>query len=165
MNTPFEVTTMNSRAIPSRRLRQTLWTLATALLLSLDMGAALSATPPQVSISQIPLTLVIPAHPQVLVIVGNSESMDGNVSGAIVVGEGAGTAVKDLTSTSSPLTYVVPNGYTPPLVGPNSSGLAPVTVDGSNNTGTAVSGTLYDNSKSRLNLTKESITAVLNTYA
>src|SRR5579859_4432406 len=165
MNALSEVTTMNSRAIPSRRLRQTLWTLATALLLGLDMGAALSATPPQVAISQIPLTLVIPAHPQVLLVVGNSESMDGNVQGAIIVGSGAGTAVKDLTSSSSPILYAVPSGYTPPLVGPDSNGNAPLTVDGSNNTGTAVSGTLYDNSKSRLNLTKASITAVLNTYA
>ncbi|HEV2110248.1 MAG TPA: PilC/PilY family type IV pilus protein [Gammaproteobacteria bacterium] len=156
---------MNSRALPSRRVRQTLWTLGTALLLSLDMGAALSATPPQVAISQIPLTLVIPAHPQVVMIVGNSESMDGNVSGAIVVGSGAGTAVKDLTSSSSPILYAVPSGYTPPLVGPDVNGNAPITVDGSLRTGSAVSGTLYDNSKSRLNLTKLSIKAVLNTYA
>ena len=41
------------------------------------------------SIAQVPLTVATPAHPQILIAVGNSESMDGNLSGAIMTGSGS----------------------------------------------------------------------------
>lgn len=158
---------MKSRSGNPRPTYRILVTLATALLVTLNMNAGIAAgsTPPQVAISQIPLTLVIPAHPQVMVIVGNSESMDGNVSGAIMVGSGAGTTVTDLNGSSSPLEYAVPSGFTPPLKAADSTGYAYYTVDGSGNTGINVSGTQYDNSDSRMNVTKASISKVLDTYA
>jgi len=40
-------------------------------------------------ISQVPLTIAVPAHPQVVLAIGNSESMDGNLSGAIMTGSGS----------------------------------------------------------------------------
>ena len=125
------------------------------------------AATPVVSISNIPLTLVAPAHPQVLLAITNSQSMDGDLSGAIMTGSGAGSAVAKLLNSSSPLCYAVPAGFTPPLA-PSSSacpaGEAPYTVDGSNNVGSSVSGTLYDNSASRLNVAKGAIQAILNTF-
>src|SRR5579859_7905230 len=45
-----------------------------------------TSAPPQVSISQVPLTIAVPAHPQIVIAIGNSESMDGNLSGAIMTG-------------------------------------------------------------------------------
>lgn len=125
------------------------------------------AATPVVSISNIPLTLVAPAHPQVLLAVPNSQSMDGDLSGAIMTGSGAGAAVTKLLNSSSPLCYTVPAGFTPPLAPSSAScpaGQAPYTVDGSNRTGSSVSGTLYDNSASRLNVAKSAIQAILNTF-
>jgi hypothetical protein len=37
----------------------------------------------------VPLTLATPAHPQIVIALGNSESMDGNLSGAIMTGSGS----------------------------------------------------------------------------
>ena len=37
-----------------------------------------TATPPTVAISQVPMTVEIPAHPQILLAVTNSQSVDGD---------------------------------------------------------------------------------------
>ena len=57
------------------------------------------------------------ARPQVVFAVGNSESMDGTLSGAIMTGSGmlAGNAsLSSLAGSSSPPSYAVPAGFTPP---------------------------------------------------
>jgi len=41
------------------------------------------------AIAQVSLTLAIPGHPQIVIALGNSESMDGNLSGAIMTGSGS----------------------------------------------------------------------------
>ena len=122
-------------------------------------GLAAAAASPT-SVSQIPLTIVIPAHPQIVLAVGNSQSMDGDLSGAIYTGSGSlGTTggLALLQNSSSPVNYTVPSDFTPPLVGPNGLNQAPYTVQ----TGS----TLYDNSASRLNVAKAGITAILQAYA
>ena len=127
--------------------------LAAAFLLP---TVTLSANP-TLTISQIPLTLVIPGRPQVLIAIPNSESMDGTLSGAIMTGSGAlSSAVSSLYNSSSPVNYTVPANFTPPLQAANSSGLAPYTVN--------QGGTLYDNSASRLNVAKAAVEAILQTY-
>ena len=116
---------------------------------------AMAATP-AVPVSQVPLTITIPAHPQILLAVANSESMDGNLSGAIMTGSGSlGAAYAGLNSSSSPVNFTVPAGFTPPL-NAGAAGAAPYTVN--------VSGTLYDNSPSRLNVAKAGISTILTNY-
>ncbi len=108
-------------------------------------------------ISQIPLALINPARPKVLIAVANSQSMDGNLSGAIMVGSGAlSTSLGSLSSSSSPVSYTVPNGFTPPVQGANSSNIAPYTV--------TQLGQLVDNSDSRLNVAKAGIGAIIDAY-
>src|SRR6202046_2447231 len=91
---------------------------------SAAVGAATVPTP--VSISQIPLTVTIPAHPQIVLALANSESMDGNLSGAIMTGSGS-IAHPLLYPTASPVNYTIPGGFTPPL-NPGVAGQAPYTV-------------------------------------
>ena len=55
----------------------------------LNPTASHSAAVMSVQISQVPLTVAVPAHPQVVLAIGNSESMDGNLSGAIMTGSGS----------------------------------------------------------------------------
>jgi type IV pilus assembly protein PilY1 len=118
--------------------------------------ASAIATAPTVPISQVPMTVEIPAHPQILLAVGNSESMDGTLSGAILTGAGdVGAAYSALYNSSSPVNFTIPTGFTPPL-NPGSSGVAPYTV--------TTSGVQYDNSPSRLNVAKAGITSILNNY-
>ncbi|MGH8274309.1 MAG: hypothetical protein ACRES9_08700, partial [Gammaproteobacteria bacterium] len=112
-----------------------------------------SSPPPQIPISSVPLTLVEPTDPQVLVVVPNSQSMDGDLSGAIMTGSGT---VDGLHGSSSPVSYAVPAGFTPPEES-GGGGYAPYT--------TYSDGTLYDNSASRLNVAKQSIQKVLQQYA
>jgi type IV pilus assembly protein PilY1 len=119
---------------------------------SIAVGATTAPTP--VSISQVPLTVTIPAHPQILLALANSQSMDGNLSGAIMTGSGS-IAHPLLFASSSPVNFTIPSGFTPP-VNPGSGGVAPYTVN--------VSGQLQDNSPSRLNVAKAGLTAVLNAY-
>ncbi|WP_288128873.1 hypothetical protein [Thiomonas sp.] len=96
-------------------------------------------------------------RPQVLIAVTNSESMDGNTSGAIMTG--SGTADPSLVNSSSPTNYTVPSGFVPPLgTGSAPSGQAPYTM-------TNASGNLADNGPSRLNLAKAAISNVINNYA
>jgi type IV pilus assembly protein PilY1 len=48
--------------------------------------------------------------------VGNSESMDGNLSGAIITGSGSlNPALALLQNSSSPLNFAIPPGFTPPV--------------------------------------------------
>jgi type IV pilus assembly protein PilY1 len=126
------------------------------LTLSLGMSLPVTAAAPQVPVSQVPLTIAIPAHPQILVAVGNSESMDGNLSGAIMAGSGSlGANYAALQTSSSPFNFTIPGGFTPPL-NPGAGGVAPYTV--------TAGGNLTDNSPSRLNVAKAGISAILNTY-
>lgn len=112
---------------------------------------------PTLNIPQIPLILASPIHPQVLIAIGNSESMDGNLSGAIMVGSGSLTSgLSSLSNSSSPINYLVPNGFTPPLQAANGSGLAPYTV--------TQNGNLVDNSASRLNIAKAGVQAIIQAY-
>ncbi|MGH8398802.1 MAG: pilus assembly protein, partial [Gammaproteobacteria bacterium] len=106
-------------------------------------GIALAATaPPQVSISSTPLTVIIPSHPQVLIALTNSNSMDssdditddGNSGltnnapqSAIMTWSGNigvaasdylySNAYKSLEKNTSPVNYTVPTGFTPPITG------------------------------------------------
>jgi type IV pilus assembly protein PilY1 len=119
-------------------------------------GTAVGATTPPaaVPISQVPLTVTIPAHPQILLALANSQSMDGNLSGAIMTGSGS-TAFPLLNPSSSPVNFTIPSGFTP--ANPGSGGVAPYTTVNS-------AGQLVDNSPSRLNVAKAGLTAVLNAY-
>jgi type IV pilus assembly protein PilY1 len=115
-----------------------------------------AAAPPAISISQLPLTIAIPAHPQIVFAVANSQSMDGDLSGAIRVGSGSlGANFSQLQNSSSPTSYTIPAGFTPP-VNPGAGGVAPYTVN--------VGGRLVDNSASRLNNAKLGLATVLNNY-
>ena len=127
------------------------------LIAGLIAGIASAATtPPAVSIAQVPLTVAIPGHPQIVIAIGNSESMDGDLSGAIMTGSGAlSSSYNLLQGSSSPLNYTVPSGFTPPA-NAGSGGQAPYT--------SASGSELVDNSASRLNVAKASITAMLNAY-
>ena len=119
------------------------------LMAGWPFALALATAPALVPISQVPMTVQIPAHPQILLAVGNSQSMDGNLSGAIMTGSGGlPTSFSALNASSSPVNYTIPTGFTPPL-NPGSSGVAPYTVNSS--------GVLYDNSASRLNVAKAGI--------
>ncbi|HEY7930334.1 MAG TPA: hypothetical protein VID71_09990, partial [Steroidobacteraceae bacterium] len=109
-------------AHPHRFARSALALVLMAVLILVGVGsvpAPVRATvTPTVSIAQYPLTVAVPAHPQVLIAVGNSESMDGDLSGAIMTGSGAladANAAAGLANSSSPVNYQIPAGFTPPL--------------------------------------------------
>ena len=120
---------------------------------SSDVMAAAPVTP--IQISQVPMTVTIPAHPQILLALGNSQSMDGDLSGAIYTGSGA-IPHPLLYTSSSPVNYTIPAGFTPP-VNPGTGGIAPYTV-------ISTGGLQLDNSASRLNVAKAGITAILNAF-
>ncbi|RBM03262.1 pilus assembly protein PilY [Acidithiobacillus ferridurans] len=123
-----------------------LW-LGAALAFSPFALAGAATLPPTLPISSIPLISVQYGAPQVLFVLDNSQSMDGNLAGAIMTGSGTATDQNgnpvDLNS-SSPANYTVPAGFTAPVSG-TTSGSAPYTVNGT------------DNSASRLNVAKEAI--------
>ena len=121
------------------------------------------AAVPTVSISNVPLTLVNPTHPEVLLAVANSESMDGDLDGAIMTGSGM---VSGLSSSSSPVDYTVPSGFTPPCAPADASGSAPYTVLGNASSPVCSNpGDEYDNSASRLNVAKAALSQVISYYA
>lgn len=129
-----------------------------ALAGTFSLMGANANTAPTLSISQIPLTVASPVHPQVLFALGNSQSMDGTLSGAIMTGSGSlPSSLNSLSATSSPVNYAVPAGFTPPLSGPDASGNAPYTVSMGD-------GVLADNGASRLNVAKAGINAIINAY-
>ena len=96
--------------------------LACLILGRTSHSAAGPATP--TSIGQVPLTVATPAHPQIVIAVGNSESMGGNLSGAIMTGSGSlDPTLALLQNSSSPLNFAIPPGFTPPLnPGANAAG-------------------------------------------
>ncbi|MEB0135126.1 PilC/PilY family type IV pilus protein [Actimicrobium sp. CCC2.4] len=109
------------------------------------------------AISQVPLTVASPVHPQVLIALGNSESMDGTLSGAIMTGSGVlASGITSLSGSSSPANYAVPSGFVPPMQAADTSGNAPYTVSSNGN--------LVDNGASRLNVAKAGIKAIIQAY-
>jgi type IV pilus assembly protein PilY1 len=146
--------TIRTRAEIVQPLIVLLGVVACVILGRTSHSAAAPVTP--TSIAQVPLTVAAPAHPQIVIAVGNSESMDGNLSGAIMTGSGSlDPTLALLQNSSSPLTFTIPPGFTPP-VDPGGGGIAPYTV--------AANGLLVDNSPSRLNVAKQGIAAVLNAF-
>lgn len=95
-------------------------------------------------------------RPQIVIAIGNSQSMDGDLSGAIMTGSGQlSSGLASLYNSSSPQNYSVPSGFTPPMT-PSLTASAPYTYNNS--------GTLVDNGASRLNVAKAGIASVLNQY-
>ncbi|MBI2786112.1 MAG: pilus assembly protein PilY [Legionella longbeachae] len=126
-------------------------------LLIILSSFAIAASTPILNIPQIPLILASPIHPQILIAIGNSQSMDGDLSGAIMTGSGSlAGGLSSLSNSSSPINYTVPIGFTPPVQAANASDQAPYTV--------SQGGVLMDNSSSRLNVAKAGIQAIINTY-
>jgi type IV pilus assembly protein PilY1 len=135
--------------------------LLAGLLVGLVVGgdASLATTPPTpIAIYQAPLTVAIPAHPQVVIAVANSESMDGNLNGAILTGSGSlGSSVNELLSTTSQANFQVPAGFSPPVSGGAVGSMQPYTVQ--------VSGNQVDNSPSRMNMAKIGLMTVITNFA
>lgn len=126
------------------------------LFFSVSVFTIVNAVTP-LTIPNIPLIMANPIHPQVLIAIGNSQSMDGNLSGAIMAGSGSlGSSLSSLSASSSPINYLVPAGFTPPVQGADGSGYAPYTV--------VQSGRLVDNGPSRLNMAKAGIQAIIERY-
>ena len=133
--------------------------MAAAVLLASSTTIPPANAQPSVTlaISQVPLTVSTPAHPQVLIALGNSESMDGTLSGAIMIGSGSvPSGLASLKNSSSPVTYFVPAGFTPPIQAADLAGNAPYTV--------SQNGNLADNGASRLNVAKGGIQAIIQAY-
>jgi len=125
--------------------------------LALQLPSFVAFATPSIILSTVPLQLTVPTHPRVLFALGNSQSMDGTLSGAIMLGSGMlSSGFSSLQNSSSPLNYTVPAGFTPPLQAANASGQAPYTVN--------QSGTLYDNGASRLNVAKAGVQAIIEAY-
>nr|WP_241480458.1 hypothetical protein [Legionella norrlandica] len=125
------------------------------IVILLCASVSLYAAP--LTIPQIPLIIASPTHPQVLILIGNSQSMDGNLSGAIMTGSGSlPSGLTSLYNSSSPVNYTVPAGFTPPVQGPDANGLAPYTV--------TQGGVKIDNSPSRLNVAKAGVKAIIENY-
>ena len=130
--------------------------LLTLLAMAASPSPVLAATP-TIQIAEYPLTVAVPAHPQVMLAVGNSQSMDGDLSGAIWTGAGGlGASYAGLKATSSPANYTVPSGLTAPVTDTAAGGSAPYTV--------TTAGVEYDNSASRLNVAKAGLTSILNGF-
>jgi type IV pilus assembly protein PilY1 len=137
------------------RIAHTLSSALYTTLICWSSNVMAAAVPPApLQISQVPMTITLPAHPQILLALGNSQSMDGDLSGAIYTGSGQ-IPHPLLFTSSSPVNFTIPTGFTPP-VNPGAGGIAPYTVN--------AGGTLYDNSDSRLNVAKAGITAILNAF-
>lgn len=146
--------------------------LAVALAGMAYLPAVAAAATPQLNISQTPLAVTSPVHPQVIFAIGNSQSMDGDLSGAIMTGSGT---VTGLSNSSSPVNYTIPSGYTPPsntanpdltLALPSTCPDVPAATSsaGDEPYTTTCGTTEYDTSASRLNVAKEGILAIMNQY-
>jgi type IV pilus assembly protein PilY1 len=135
--------------------------LLVGLLVGLVVGgdASLATTvPTAIPISSVPLTVAIPAHPQVVIAVGNSESMDGNLNGAILTGSGSlGSSVSELQNSASQVNFQVPAGFSPPVSGGAVGSMQPYTVQ--------QNGNLVDNSPSRMNMAKIGLMTVITNFA
>ena len=142
---------------PTHILQPAIVLLGALACVLLNPIASQSAAVIPTQIAQVPLTVAVPAHPQVVLAIGNSESMDGNLSGAIMTGSGSlPGAMALLQNSSSPASYTIPLGFTPPVDPGPGNGTAPYT--------SPSGGHLVDNSPSRLNVAKGGILAMLNTY-
>ncbi len=131
--------------------------IVSVLIYSLTSLCSLAFAGPSLAIPNIPIIMASPIHPQVFIAIGNSESMDGNLSGAIMTGSGSlATALSSLSNSSSPLKYLVPTGFTPPVQAADGTGQALYTV--------TQSGVLVDNSPSRLNVAKQGVYAIIENY-
>lgn len=138
-------------------MKNSRWKALLAALASLFAAftiAGAASSPPLTSISNVPLLLSQPTDPQILLAITNSQSMDGNLSGAIMTGSGT---VSSLSGTTSPVDYTVPTGFTAPVTNTAAGNSAPYTVN--------VNGTLYDNSASRLNVAKAALLESIKQYA
>ena len=103
----------NTRTHRNRALRAL---MPAVFAISWGWSSCVMAAAPTVAIAQVPMTVTIPAHPQILLAVANSQSMDGDLSGAIYTGSGALTAsYSALNASSSPVNYTIPSGFTPPV--------------------------------------------------
>jgi len=144
----------------SQAFRRCLMLATTCLMVAIALSASHPAgggAPAPILVSQVPLTVQIPAHPQIVLAVSNSESMDGNLSGAIMTGSGSlpGAVGTGLAASSSPVNYAVPADFNPPI-NPGAGGQAPYTV--------LVNAHLTDNSASRMNVAKAGLSAIINTF-
>jgi type IV pilus assembly protein PilY1 len=132
-----------------------------------QVWAASSLTSP-LPISEVPLIVPVTAHPQVLFAISNSQSMDGDLAGAIFTGTGSLPAADaSLAASSSPTNYLVPAGFTAPVTGTATPGNTVYTCP-SNNPSTCpaqAAGVEVDNSASRLNEAKQGIQAIIAAYA
>lgn len=138
-------------------------------------AAAPAPAPAPIPISQVPMTVALPAHPQILLALANSQSVDGTLSGAIMTGAGS-LGFAELNPSSSPanFSYTVGAGFTPPVnLGTVACGTPPCpAVTAATPAGTPAvapytvisSGQRLDNSPSRLNVAKAGITQILNSY-
>jgi len=139
---------------------------ATLTALSYIVAPPALAAPPTIAIAQYPLTVAVPAHPQVLFALANSQSTDGDLSGAIWTGAGAlGANYAGLYNSSSPVNFTVPGGFVAPITGTTAGNTAPYTIVGNPLVypGT-VAGRHYDNSASRLNVAKAGISSILQNF-
>lgn len=142
---------MNSRAMVYGLL------VGGTLFFGFMQASQATALPPPLSISQVPLLATHYGMPNILFILDNSQSMDGDLSGAIMTGSGTATSNGGSSTTinansSSPADYTVPAGFTAPVTNAT-SGTTPYTV--------CTNGICTDNSASRLNVAKE---AILQSY-
>jgi type IV pilus assembly protein PilY1 len=148
---------VNPKTMNALRLPAMLLSIAALVTLAAVTPSSGASSPTPIAIYQYPLTVAIPAHPQVILALGNSESMDGNLSGAIMTGSGSlAASLSELQSTSSPVNYTVPTGFTPPVSGGAVGSLAVYT--------STVGSNLVDNSPSRLNVAKAGILSVISNF-
>lgn len=124
---------------------------AISLTASLALLLSPLATPPSAAQTTSALD-----RPQIVIAIGNSQSMDGDLSGAIMTGSGQlSTDLTSLNKSSSPVNYSVPSGFTPPMT-PTQTASAPYTYNNG--------GTLVDNGASRLNVAKVGLSSTLSKY-
>ncbi|MEJ2643563.1 MAG: hypothetical protein P8180_01305, partial [Gammaproteobacteria bacterium] len=119
-----------------------------ALIVGAGLQSVIAATTPTpIDLSNIPMVLGQPADPQVLFLLGNSQSMDGDLGGAIMTGETG--------ANGGPSSYTIPAGFVPPET-PSAAGTAKYTYTSG--------GVEYDNSPSRLNIAKAAILQTVQDY-
>lgn len=121
--------------------------LGTVLWLLGATWASASTSPfPTLPLATIPLISVQYGAPQILFVLDNSQSMDGNLAGAIMTGSGTvstsvctepdgwwgcqNTTTKSVNEhTSSPSDFTVPSGFVPPVTGGSPGTREPYTSD------------------------------------
>lgn len=123
-------------------------------------------------VDQCNVPVITPNDASLVIAVGNSQSMDGTTSGAIMTGSGYPMVydtfnggyqrVTPLTTGSapaSPVQYPITGGFVPPMgTGSAPAGYAPYTLPNAN-------GNLADNGPSRMNMVKAAIHGLVSQYA